>query len=220
MKKILSITLILALVLGLCSCSSAKTPEKTVTSFLNALKSGDKNKADKYGDYDAVLTALELPAIQAQGSTKGELVKTAFNKVTWEIGSTTIKGSKATVTVKLTTLDMTSVLEASLNDIYTYAFKNIKTTSATDMQKKDYEIYINNIKAPNNKTSQNTITINLKKNKDSWKIVSNSATANALSGGMGGNKDMTLANVINNFSSRQKGPNTGEQDQSGQQIQK
>jgi len=214
MKKILSITLILALVLGLCSCSSANTPENAVTNFMKAMKNADKEKADKYGDYNKMVEQLVLPGIDLPASTKTELVKATFNEASVKIVSTSQKDSKATVIVKINTLDMNAIFKTSLQEIYSYFYSNYtKGSSASDMQKKNYEIYLKNIKNKNSKTIQSQISIPVKKIKDQWKIDFNTDTLNALSGNLGTNKESILQDVIANFSVSGIDPNTGEQTQ-------
>ncbi len=192
MKKVLSILLTVSLVFALVGCGSQSSDKlkptaknKTLTSFVEAIKKADKNKADKYGDYDAVEKELDISGLKMNDDEKKALVKAAFSDLEVVIRTVEDKDDHTKViTADLSTKDLTSALDTAVRNMYSYAQQHFtKAKNTDDLQHQNYEIFLEAINDKNLKTVENTVTFTVEKKDGKWKVKTDSAAVNSLYGG-------------------------------------
>lgn len=194
-KMAIVIAVCLAVSLSLCGCGGP-TPTETADTFLTAVKAGDVDtiKTVYAGDTFDVLATLED---EDESSDAGSAVdEDYFDKVLmpklldfdYELSNEKIDGEKAGVDVKITTYDIGSAFTAFMSDYLTQAF-TLAFSGASDeeMEKLANTIFESKINELEEKTYSETVSLDLVKDGDTWKVApidDDSDFMNALCGNM------------------------------------
>lgn len=188
-KKILAVLLIVMVLLSMVACGGGETPEKAVSNMLDAVKGLDSETAEKYIDYDTLMGPTE--EVTEESAEDQVLKKLFFAKLSYEIVSSEETDEGATVTVKITNIDMADVFKNMLQKALPLAFSGL---SDEEMEQQISEIFTELISDPDAKMATNTVDVKLEKKDDQWKIELTDELTDAIFGGLlSGMKDMSNA---------------------------
>ena len=181
MKKmsniIMSITLLAVLVLVGCSGSdspSSPAPAKVVTSFLDAIKNSDFEKAIQYTgnqDGDFLNNEEELPVFAQE----------LFSKFTYSNVTEFIDGDTAYVGADITTVNMSTVMAEIIGEMIGYAFSGLPDEQIETMTE---DLFRERINASDALMTTGSIEFELVKTDSQWIITPNDGLANVLTGGL------------------------------------
>ncbi|WP_170085148.1 hypothetical protein [Kyrpidia spormannii] len=105
--------------------------------------------------------------------TTTEMAKSLLTKMTFELGEENISGDKATVSAKITTLDLGRIVANSMKDLFSMALAQAFANDPSAKQQNEamaQRILINAMNDPNAPKTTSDVKINLVKTKDGWKI--------------------------------------------------
>lgn len=183
--KFLLVLLVLSLALPACSAP----PDKTVTEFMDAMKALDKEEMAKYiileGDQ-----SLDS-ALKTDDPTGAEVLRTIFDKMTYQVDKATVSGDDATAPVKITCVDMTTVIAGVMSKAMGLALATAFGDDETgmDVQAMTEQMLINALTDPNAPMTTQSVSLPLKKVQGKWLIVwddqSSDAFMNAATGNLG-----------------------------------
>ena len=174
MKKILSIILALVLVLGLAACGGSKkgTPEATIDTLMEGLKTMDfeKIKGTMKDATDEDMDLAEDESIQAMY----DILKGWASKLTYKLGKSEVNGDKATVAADVTYTDAADLISEAFTEYISTAMSKAfsgEEVSEEEMQKLLMDTINEKAKSVGTKTAEASLTFNLEKVGDDWKIV-------------------------------------------------
>ena len=110
-----------------------------------------------------------------------EMLRLVFQNLSYKIISSDEKGDEATVEAEITNTDMGSVMQELIQRLIVLAFSGI---DESEIDAKMMEIMNQEVNKDEIETVTNTVTMNLKKTDGKWKISTDDALADALTGGM------------------------------------
>lgn len=154
-------------------------PEELANSLLSALKSGNRENIQAFGDYN---TLFNLTGEQ----NADWLLRQVLMRLEYEVLFSEVEESKAVVTAKLSNLDMNQVLPLYFEQAMAISFENAseglgKTKEELD---EEYRQVFTDLLATYENTRRDKITeIELEKKDDEWKVISTSALGDAALGG-------------------------------------
>ncbi|MCR5034343.1 MAG: DUF5105 domain-containing protein [Clostridia bacterium] len=190
------ITLCFALSISLYGCGDkAPTPTETADTFLTAVKAQDTEtiKTVYEGETLDMLSSLEDEESESEDSLMdddyfGKILLPKMLDFDYELSNEKIDGDKATVDVKITTYDIGSAFSAFMSDYFaqalTLAFGGASDEQIEELANTIFESKMDELKE---KTYSETVTLDLVKKDDVWKVAEideDSEFLNALSGNM------------------------------------
>ncbi|WP_211284554.1 LptM family lipoprotein [Rummeliibacillus pycnus] len=171
MKKILSLSAVVLLSVGLAACGQEK-PEDAVNGFLTSFQKGDLEKAGTYiaGGMDKVNLSND------DNGFSEKIYKPIGESYEFEKPKEkSIKGDNAKVDVKITSVDVGTAFTNSITKVMPMAFATAfeeSDKSQKAIQNMMEKEVVKNISSKKADMSTRTVTLNLKKNKDGkYKIV-------------------------------------------------
>ena len=164
------ILIILAIIISIVVffMSKNKTPEekieKTIDSCFTSLKSSDIEQANKYINYDELVSSFDEIIIENREEEISNIEKELFKSIEWNIENIEIENDKATVVVEVTNKNFKDVITKWMEQLYT---KQVSVQNISDeMALKELEDVLINENAT--KTEIKRITLN--QNDENWKI--------------------------------------------------
>lgn len=164
------ILIILAIIISIVVffMSKNKTPEekieKTIDSCFTSLKSSDIEQANKYINYDELVSSFNEIIIENREEEISNIEKELFKSIEWNIENIEIENDKATVVVEVTNKNFKDVITKWMEQLYT---KQVSVQNISDeMALKELEDVLINENAT--KTEIKRITLN--QNDENWKI--------------------------------------------------
>lgn len=186
MKKFKSLTAVIfafALMFVFTGCSAASKAQSTVENALTELQKGNLDKAYQYL-YRSDEVDLE---VDEDTEDSEEYMKAIFKTLSWEIVSAEEDGDTVVVKANITAIDMKNAMQ----DYITQAFRYALTTAYLDpkpteeeVTEKMEEMFMNSIQNQSEKTVTNEVEIKVMQEDGKWKIVSDEAFGNAVTGGL------------------------------------
>jgi hypothetical protein len=192
MKKALSIFCIFVITFAFVSCSANETPEQAVSKALTAVKELDKATIQKYFGEEDLINKEET---EEELDHKAEIemlddednFKLFVKNISFEILSSNIKDDKATVTAKITNIDMKPIFREYMRQAFSIAmseaFFGDNEQDDEELQKEMEQIFIDLLSDEENKKVTSTVEIKLSKDKNSWKIDADDVLLDAILGG-------------------------------------
>lgn len=178
MKKIIAIILSVAMVLSLAGCGETAKAEEAVTNLFEAFKAGEIDKAEAYLLKDA----------DGAEDESGDMFNHVFTKLDYTIKSSEkISGDEVHVTASVTAPDMEVAVGEFFGKALEFALAN--AFSETPLSDEEYEaelekIFIEATEDEDLGTVTNEVVIKVVKTDEGWKIESDDAFADAITGGM------------------------------------
>ena len=182
MKKVISILCVVTIIFSFSGCSLGNKPDKIVTTFSEAMKAYDNdamNACLQTVDEDDEDESLDsMFSDDTEGMTDViKFFQDNASKIKYTIDSTEIKDDTATVTVKYTYNDASSIGESLATDyiqqVFALAFSDV---SEDEMKTKSAELFVKlfNEKTEDAKlsTCDATVKFDCVKTDDGWKIKS------------------------------------------------
>jgi Asp-tRNA(Asn)/Glu-tRNA(Gln) amidotransferase B subunit len=166
--------------LSITACSAGPSPTDVSKGFLGALKESNFEKA---GSYVAKSDTSEIKAKIPENSEE-KVSKLMLSKFAYEVGESTVDGDKATVKVKITSLDMVQIASNIMRDMIPLAFATSFSNSENkNMDNLMEQQMLNRMSDPNAPRATTETIINLTKTKEGWKIgQGNDELFNAITG--------------------------------------
>lgn len=179
MKKIVALALVVITVLSLAGCGEVGKAEEAVTNLFEALKEGGFEKAEAYLVKDGDNTAAD---------NSDDMFNHVLTKLYYTvISSEKIAGDEVRVTASVTAPDMKVAVGAFFEKALEFAVEN--AFSETPLPDEEYSAELNRIfKEETDREDLGTVTnevvIKVVKTDEGWKIESDDAFADAITGGM------------------------------------
>lgn len=172
----------LAFLFTAAACSSGPSPTDVSKGFLGALKEANYEKAGSYVDKSD--TSVIKSKIPGKDENSEKIGKIMLSKFTFEVGESKIDGDKATVKVKITSLDMVRIVSKTMSEIMPLAFASAFSSNGQQNINNLLEQHIlNSMSDPKAPMTTTDTIINLIKTKDGWKIAQdNDELFNAITG--------------------------------------
>lgn len=180
MKKLVALTLSLVMVLSLAGCGEEKRAQETVINLFEAFKAGDFEEAEGY-------LLKEADSDEAEDGDE-DMFNHVFTKLEYTIvSSEKLDSDNVDVITRITAPDM----EVAVGDFFTkaieFAFENAfsetplsEEESAAEMER----IFIEATEKEDLGTVTNEVTVKVVKTDEGWKVNSDEAFVDAVTGGM------------------------------------
>lgn len=161
------------------SDSDLMSPEKTLSVYLDTLKTMDSTQMGNYLGLESLLNTSD----SAKNSIASALVEQVHKTLDYKISSCDVQSYNAAVTAEITTFDSASILSAYQSDLDAYLSS---VDAVIDGSSKRYEhslkLLLNSIEE-NTDTITTSVTFHLTNDGASWKLLENSAAiGNAIFG--------------------------------------
>lgn len=170
-RRVSFVALGLAFFLAGCAWFGA-SPTTVSQNFLAAVQKFDPEEARKWTEaQDSTKNNLLNPTDPASE----EMAKSLLTKMTFELGEERINGDKATVSAKITSLDLGRIMTNSMKDLFSMALAQSLANDPPSEQQNQamaQRILINAMNDSNAPKTTSDVKINLVKTKDGWKIAS------------------------------------------------
>lgn len=186
MKKFKSITAVIfafALMFVFTGCSATNKAQSAVENALTELQKGDFEKAGQYL-YQSDAANLE---VNEDNENSVEYIKAIFKTLSWEIISAEEDGDTVVVKANITAIDMKNAMQ----DYITQAFRYALTTAYLDPKPTEEEItakmeemFMDSIQSQSEKTVTSEVEIKVMQEDGKWKVVTDEAFENAVTGGL------------------------------------
>ncbi|MCT8978856.1 DUF4352 domain-containing protein [Clostridium sp. CX1] len=180
MKIVKKITVMLTLVvftLTLVACGPK--PDATVKNFFDAVKKADVNSMATYVKKD-----VKKDIFKFEDAEQEKLVKAILPKVSYEIVSSTVEGSNATVKAKVTSLDLPRIYSKIVADLMPSLFASALSNKADDAKAQLLQSFLNAINDPNATKTTTDVDIKLVKGDKGWLIEPTDDLLGALTGNL------------------------------------
>jgi len=182
MKKIFALICLLALICGLCACST-KTQESTLSQYFDLLKKLDYTSANSMVIIEATDTDKIDPVL-----TKSDFNDILFSTLTYDIWKVKKQDANTVIiTVMVHQIAMKEVYSEVISDYSDYMLEQSKQgIDPTDEQIKQATdaSMLKAVKANTAKIDTITVDVKLEKQDGQWKIVMDKPLLNALFGGL------------------------------------
>ena len=179
MKRFLAVFLSVMLVLGVAGCRD-KAQDDARAAFeklMTAICDVDMEKAGKYLDTGS-LTGVAVDDLDGADA----VIEAVFSKLEWEIVSCTASDDdKAVLAAKLTTIDLTAVLERCTQLVMDEYTKG--ELSDEELESRTDEVFREEIEKSDLPKITNEIDITMKQFEDGWKVEMSDEFRNAVSAG-------------------------------------
>lgn len=201
-KKILTLlSIIIILPLLILGCSSS-SPKESVVGFLEGVKNMDKEAFNSYL-LEENKEEFERFIKKSNFANSTELLK-LFSDVSWKIESSNVQKDNAEVVVKITAIDMKSLLSEVMGEIVSTTLEDVfsgKQIDENDLREKMDKYVLD--KAQDKKLEKKTsmIVFKLRKNKENkkWEIMNPEEIADVY--GLEAIKELNISNlglILNN----------------------
>jgi len=177
-KTILFLTLSIVM-LSLIGCSSAK-PDASVKGLLDSIKKLDFNTAQTFIKSDSPQEQFKYDSPEQE-----KIVKAIFDKISYEIVSTTKEGDTAKVKTKVTSIDMPRTSSKLMSDMMSLILAQSLSDNKVDEAKQTEMItqsFINALNDPNVAKTTTEVDIELVKEGKKWLVVPNDELLDAITG--------------------------------------
>lgn len=185
-SRCLFILIISVLIFSVSGCSEPNypKPEETVKGFFDALNKSDLKTAESYtasgsasGQFDFTDPAEE------------KLAKLMLSKTSYELVSSEENGDEATVKIKMTNLDMSTIFENMMTHLFDQMMEaTLKGEEITDEESQEMTMqYLEeSMSKPDAPvlTNELAVTLNKNKGKKMWVIVDNDTFINGIVGNL------------------------------------
>ncbi len=184
-KKICIILLVVSMLFSFTACGTVSQAEKSVNDMFAAYKAMDFEKVKEYSDMGSFgFENSENDIVMSND----EFLKTIFEKLDYKIISST-KSSDSTVyvTTYITALDIQPVFSGFMTEAFTFFLSEENANrelSEDEIQNVTSELLLKHISQPDLQTKTEKIIIKVVKKDDKWKVASDMALADAITGGM------------------------------------
>jgi hypothetical protein len=157
-------------------------PEKVVSNYLNALKGIDLETAKTFvsREDDQIFTEIEDGELAYQ-------MLTILETLSFNIISTEVNDSTATVKAKVKNIDMDPVIGNFISEFVSLSFSNLEEGINPDeetLKTKYKEIFSNALVANKDTTIETEVDIQLVKSKTGWVIVRSEELEDGITGGL------------------------------------
>ncbi len=179
-KTILFLTLSI-MMLSLIGCSSAK-PDASVKGFLESIKKLDFNTAQTFIKSDSPQEEFKYDSPEQE-----KIVKAIFDKISYEIVSTTKEGDTAKVKTKVTSIDMPKTSSKLMSDMMSVLLSQSLSDNKVDEAKQTemiMESFINALNDPNVAKTTTEVEIKLVKENKKWLVLPSEELSDSLTGNM------------------------------------
>ena len=164
------ILIILAVIIGIVVffIGNNKTPEEkleeTIDSCFTSLKSSNIEKANKYINYDELVSSFDEIIIENRDGEISNIEKELFKSIEWNIENIEIENDKATVVVEVTNKNFKDVITKWMEQMYTVQESEQNISDQISLRELE-EVLINE-----NETKTEIKRITLNQNDENWKI--------------------------------------------------
>lgn len=167
MKKFLCILLAIVMMVSFTACGK-ETPEKAADNALKAVKSLNIKGMEKY------FGEVEVDDMDFDDLSVEELkvVKKFLNKMSWEILGSVEDGNTATVTVRLTTVDLVPIIKEVAGELMGDAFSSILggQIDEDEMEQKAFKMIDEMLSEKDVKLATNDVELDMTLTEKGWKI--------------------------------------------------
>lgn len=180
-KKLISLSLVLLLLIFNVACAPTEKPDKTVNEYLSALKQGDLAKA---GTYEAT-DSNPQGDIKFQTPEQERIIKAILSKSSHQIVSSSATKTEGKVITKVTAPDMESIVSKIMPEIMSTAFSAaLSGKSEKEIESMVEQQLADAISNSNGPMVTTEVQINLKMVDGKWKIVPNYDLLVAMTGNL------------------------------------
>ena len=204
-KRIPAICMVIMLLLAGCNNgttdvnstnSEGETPEQAVENVFNAVKSADRETANKYFDYDGLYKSLDAEGKEVEldpedQKSAEEQSKKVLSEMEYKIISSEETEDEDTATVKteITNIDMGKVMKDLVGNVMIMSMQEANKEesdrlSDEEMVKKTDEMFDETLEKYKDEKVTNTVDIKLNKVSGQWKVVVDDDVKNAVMGGL------------------------------------
>ena len=192
-KLSVAIALCMAFAFTLCGCGGP-TPTETADTFLTAVKAGDAETIKTVyedGEFNILATWDDGESDDDELVDDSYFEETLLPKIRdfdYELSNEKIDGDKATVDVKITTYDIGTAFSSFMSEYFAQALTlAFSDTSDEKIEKIGETIFRTKMNELTEKTYSETVTLDLVKKADNWKVCTideDSDFLNAICGNM------------------------------------
>lgn len=191
MKRMLSLVLSAVLMISLAGCGGRESAEDVVKNAIEALKSYDTEKISAYWGGDSAIA-------EGDGQESEEMLQAIFEGITYEIVSSKEEETTASVEVKISNLDMSSVMGDTISELFVKllgdSFSGGEQMSEEEQEQLFNDTFLEKLKSGEYETVEKTVTVSLTLTDKKWTIdQDNNEAYDALTGGM-----LTYAETMGN----------------------
>ena len=167
---IVAILIILAVIIGIVVffIGNNKTPEEklkeTIDSCFTSLKSSNIEKANKYINYDELVSSFDELIIENSEEEISNIEKELFKSIEWDIENIEIENDKATAVIEVTNKNFKDVITKWMEQMYTVQESKQNISDEIALRELE-EVLINE-----NETKTEIKRITLNQNDENWKI--------------------------------------------------
>ncbi len=176
-KKSLAILFTFIMAFSCISCGEKiDPPEKVVASYLDALKNGDLTSAKAYvnEENDEILSETE-------DESTNTLINSILKNLTYEVVSTEVNDSTATVKATIKNIDMKTVMGEVFSELLSLAFSGL---DAEALETKQNEAFAKALEANKETIKETEVNIQLEKKETGWIIIPTEDLADGITGGL------------------------------------
>ncbi len=167
MKKFLCIILAIVMMVSFTACGK-ESPEKAADNALKAVKSLNIKGMEKYfGEVD--VDDMDLDEISAE---EMKVTKKFLSKMSWEILGSVEDETTATVTVRLTTVDLAPIVKEIAGELMGDAFSSLfgDGMSEEEMEQKALKIFEEKLAEKDIQMTTNDVELDMILTEKGWKI--------------------------------------------------
>jgi len=159
------------------------TPEQTVQDAFDAVKQKDFDKFNQYMANSSIFITEDADSYNQLTNTEKKIMNELFLNFSYEISSTKIDGSKATINVKMTNTDYSNII----TDLVKQSINSTFSGDEEDMDDDNSEELLLNLLSEANKSNSKVssdLELKLNKTDTGWKIDLDSKARNVLLGNL------------------------------------
>lgn len=176
-KKSLAVIFTFVMAFSCISCGEKiDPPDKVVASYLDALKNGDLTSAKAFvnEEKDEILSETE-------DESANTLIKSILKNLTYEVVSTDVKDTTATVKASIKNIDMKTVMGEVFSELLSLAFSGL---DAEALEAKQNEAFAKALETNKQTIKETEVNIQLEKKETGWIIIPTEDLADGITGGL------------------------------------
>lgn len=176
-KKSLAVIFTFVMAFSCISCGEKiDPPDKVVASYLDALKNGDLTSAKAFvnEENDEILSETE-------DESANTLIKSILKNLTYEVVSTDVKDTTATVKASIKNIDMKTVMGEVFSELLSLAFSGL---DAEALEAKQNEAFAKALETNKETIKETEVNIQLEKKETGWIIIPTEDLADGITGGL------------------------------------
>lgn len=176
-KKSLAVIFTFVMAFSCISCGEKiDPPDKVVASYLDALKNGDLTSAKAFvnEENDEILSETE-------DESANTLIKSILKNLTYEVVSTDVKDTTATVKASIKNIDMKTVMGEVFSELLSLAFSGL---DAEALEAKQNEAFAKALETNKQTIKETEVNIQLEKKETGWIIIPTEDLADGITGGL------------------------------------